>query len=109
MDSVKFAVQGSALDPYEVTIFKDDSKIRGACNCAAGARLQSCKHVIRILKGMPDDIVSGVDFVTIVADWLAGSALENILQDVDHAEQQLEIVKAALSVAKRNLAKELNE
>jgi hypothetical protein len=65
----------------------------------------SCKHRIRILRGLLEGVVSGnTADVTTVAGWLAGSDVEKALHTIDQLEKEAERIKKALSAAKKALS-----
>jgi uncharacterized Zn finger protein len=105
-DTFEFLVQGSAPEPYVVSFRRRDAKnISAYCTCPAGESGMSCKHRIRILRGLVEGIVSkNTADVAAVAGWLAGSDVETALQTIDELEKEAERVKKALSAAKKALA-----
>lgn len=107
MSLLLFKTQGSAVEPYDISIEKIGSGIYCSCTCAAGSKFQSCKHVMRILSGNSDDIVFGLENVQEAQSWLEGSIVEKILIDVALAEQEFVKAKAALTSGKRKLSKAL--
>ena len=65
----------------------------------------SCKHRIRILRGIVEGIVSpNATDASTVAGWLAGSDVETALATIDQLEKEAERIKKALSAAKKALA-----
>ena len=65
----------------------------------------SCKHRVRILRGLLEGIVSpNATDVTTVAAWLAGSDVETALHTIEELEKEAERIKKALSAAKKALA-----
>jgi uncharacterized Zn finger protein len=105
-DTFEFLVQGSAAEPYVVSFGRRDAKnISAYCTCPAGESGMSCKHRIRILRGLVEGIVSkNTADVADVAGWLAGSDVETALQIIDELEKEAERVKKALSAAKKAFA-----
>ena len=105
-DTFEFLVQGSAPGPYVVSFRRRDAKnISAYCTCPAGESGMSCKHRIRILRGLVEGIVSkNTADVATVAGWLAGSDVETALQTIDELEKEAERIKKALSAAKKALA-----
>ena len=106
-DTFEFLVQGSAPEPYVVSFRRRDPKNLSAyCTCPAGESGMSCKHRIRILRGMIEGVVSkNTADVTTVAGWLAGSDVETALRTIDELEKEAERIKKALSAAKKALAR----
>lgn len=106
MDVVEFLVRGSAREPYRVTFVKQGQNLEARCSCPAGENGQHCKHRIRILRGDRSGLEGGgPDGLELVQQWLAGSALEQALNELGRAEQESDRAKRALSAAKRNVAK----
>lgn len=105
-DMFDFLVQGSAPEPYVVSFRRRDAKnISACCTCPAGESGMSCKHRIRILRGIIEGIVSkNTADVSTVAGWLAGSDVETALDTVHQLEKEAERIKKALSAAKKALA-----
>lgn len=103
-----FLVQGSAPEPYTVTIEQSGGRLRALCTCPAGQAGQYCKHRIRILAGKNEGVVSknGSD-VTVAASWLPGTAVERAIEAVEEAEEALELAKDEVSQRKKDLARTL--
>jgi uncharacterized Zn finger protein len=111
MDTYEFLVQGSAADPYRITVRRrDGGKISAYCTCPAGENGMFCKHRVRILRGLSEGVVSQNQAdVKIVAGWLAGTDVERALRTVDELEQEAEKIKKAISSAKKVLSRSLLE
>lgn len=109
MDTYEFLVQGSAAEPYRITVKRRDAgKISAYCTCPAGENGMVCKHRVRIFRGSTEDVVSQNQAdVKTVADWLAGSDVERALQTVDELEKEAEKIKKAISAAKKVLSRAL--
>ena len=105
MQTITFAVQGSADTPYQVTFGNDGGSVICTCTCRAGVSGQPCKHRNRIISGSNEDIAGEfiADFST-VQTWLPGSTLVNALATFNAAEAQLEDAKKAVLTAKKALA-----
>lgn len=105
-DQVKFLIQGSAPDPYEVKFYlKSSSVIIATCTCPAGQNGTYCKHRINLLQGNLSGLVSGnEDQASVVISWLSGTHLASCLKEIAHAEKQLASAKAEVSRSKKNLA-----
>jgi len=105
-DTFEFLVQGSAPEPYVVSFRRREAKnISAYCTCPAGESGMSCKHRIRILRGLLEGIVSkNTTDVSTVAGWLAGSDVEAALRTIDELEKETDRIKKALSAAKKALA-----
>lgn len=107
MEEIKFEVQGSASEPYDVVFVKqEDGNLSAYCSCPAGQIGQYCKHRFNILAGKADGIVSSnPETVNVVASWLPGTDVETVLFKVRSLEAEEEKIKKALSTAKKELAK----
>jgi uncharacterized Zn finger protein len=106
MNEIRFAVQGSAEEPYRVTFRKKGNNLSAYCTCPAGDNGQYCKHRINILCGSSQGIVSGNEAnVRDVMSWLPDTDLEAALLAVLDAEKQCEKAKKELSAAKKRLAR----
>lgn len=73
MDKLIFYVQGSSREPYKVTFWKENSKLRCGCNCTASINGSNCKHKVNLVVGDVTNIVEKEDSSSI-------SDLENLLQ-----------------------------
>lgn len=109
MDTYEFLVQGSAAEPYRITVKRRDAdKISAYCTCPAGENGMICKHRVRILRGSTEGVVSQnhADVQT-VACWLAGTDVERALRTVDELEKEAEKIKKTISAAKKVLSRAL--
>jgi len=105
METIRFLVQGSAEQPYEVTFRKAGNNLSAACTCPAGENGQYCKHRFRILEGSTEAIVSGnTEQVPTVAAWLPGTDVAAGMQAVVSAERDFERAKKIVTSAKKDLA-----
>jgi uncharacterized Zn finger protein len=105
METIRFLVQGSTNDPYEVVFTKAPGQIKASCTCPAGRNGQYCKHRINILQGNVTGIVSGNQgAVKVILDALPGTDVEHALSNYLTAAQRLEEAKHADSQAKKALA-----
>jgi len=106
MDTIKFLVQGSSLEPYQVVFTKEGNNINAQCSCPASIYGQYCKHRFGILAGETSGIVSGnIEHIQTVLQWLKGSDIEEAMNIVAAAEEELERAKRKVSAAKKKLAK----
>ena len=111
MPRVTFQVQGSALDPYEVTFRKrSESNLSAHCTCPAGRRGQYCKHRFQILAGNTTHIVSNnVVDVEVVRSWLPGTDIEDAINRMKMLQEQADRVNAALKAAKKKIAQAMKD
>ena len=104
---VTFQVQGSAEQPYDVTVsFDPPANLTATCTCPAGVMHQYCKHRFSVLSGDLTDIVSpNADQVAAVCEWIKGSDVERAMGEVRDLEADLELVKRRLGAAKKLVAR----
>jgi uncharacterized Zn finger protein len=108
MNEVIFLVQGSAEEPYEVIIRKEQDNLTALCSCPAGLNRMYCKHRFRILSGSKEGIVSdNGENVDVVKNWIFGSDVENALKELFEAENEMEAIKKKVSALKKKLARTL--
>ena len=105
MNKAEFLVQGSAKEPYRITIERSENNLHAFCTCKAGMSGQCCKHKFRLLSGNPQGVVGGdLLMLSTVVDWLVGTDVEHALTQLCHAEDRYELAKQSLSAAKKGLA-----
>jgi len=108
MDNIKFLVQGSKPQPYEVVFKIEGKNLTGRCSCPAGLYGQHCKHRLNILMGITEGIVSdNKNSVKTVQSWLRGTDVEAALKDVCETNLAFESAKKKLSLSKKKLDKSL--
>jgi uncharacterized Zn finger protein len=110
---IKFLVQGSEEEPYEVVFDKEGDRVTATCSCPAGVKGpagQCCKHRINILRGNADGIVSAnVQDVKTVQGWIVDSDIEAEVRKLTEGEAELEQAKKKVAAAKRALAKVMSK
>lgn len=98
---------------YSVTVGVNGGKVRASCTCRAGELGKLCKHLIGMLAGQTDLLVSHTNevetelnnFVSEIADTeCANYVAEMLVADAEMKEQ-----KKRLDRAKRNLDKTLKQ
>lgn len=111
MDKVVFEVQGSDIDPYQVTfVRRSEENLSAYCTCPAGDNGQYCKHRFRILDGSTKNIVSGnEEEVATVTAWLPGTDVERAIQEMHRLESEHDRIKKELSDAKKRVAAALRD
>ena len=111
MQEILFEVQGSAPEPYKVIfVRRSERNLSAYCSCPAGEKRQYCKHRFNILAGITEKIVSGneADAKT-VQSWLPGTDIEQAIHRVQELEMEAEKINRMLSVAKKAIAKTMND
>ena len=103
---IKFLVQGSALEPYELSFRKFGDNIIALCTCPAALNGLHCEHRLGIFMGSCKGIVSGnEDQIALVQSWLPGTDIELLLNQVAEAESTFERAKKDLSSLKKRLGR----
>jgi uncharacterized Zn finger protein len=92
MREMRFEVQGSAPEPYEVIFVKrSDKNLSAYCSCPAGENGQYCKHRFNILAGIAKGIVShNEDDVKTIQSWLPGTDVEAAIAKMRELETEAE-------------------
>jgi hypothetical protein len=110
---IKFLVQGSEKEFYEVLFDKEGERVTATCSCPAGIkgpRGQCCRHRTNILRGNTDGIVSAnIQDIKIVQGWIAGSDIEVEVLKLAEGEAELEQAKKKVAAAKKALAKVMSK
>ena len=103
--SITFMVQGSQLDPYEVTVTSGD-RVTCTCTCPAASRGgMVCKHRLRILAGNATAIVSdNVSDIATVVEWMRGTDLAAAVRDLAAAEDAVRTAQARVKSVKGRVA-----
>lgn len=111
MDSILFLIQGSAVEPYQTSFYKQGSKVTAFCTCPAGVNGKHCKHRLRILAGQATkDIISKNESdVATVAKWIKGSDLERAINDLAAAEKEIAALKNKTTDLKKEIVKVLRQ
>lgn len=110
---IKFLVQGSEEEPYEIIFDKEGDRVTATCSCPAGVKGptgQCCKHRIGILRGDSDRVVSAnIEDIKIVQGWIAGSDIEIEVHKLAEGEAELERARRKVAAAKKALAKVMSK
>ncbi len=87
MENIEFLVQGSAKEPYTVSVVNRGKRNLSAyCTCPAGENGLICKHRTRIFAGDTQGIVEGIENVPIAQEWFRGSDIEKALNGLSSIE-----------------------
>lgn len=107
MQEIKFLVQGSAPDPYEVHfIQREGHNLSAYCTCPAGMIGKSCKHRVNILLGIDKGVVSdNRQDVATVSSWLTGSDIQDAMNAVINLEAEADRIKEEITKAKKALGR----
>jgi len=102
---IKFLVQGSSDEPYEVRFYKNGNNLSAYCSCTAGINGTYCKHRINILNTDTKAIVSdNVKDVEVIQAWLPGTDVDAALIEIKAAELELAEAKRKVTATKKALA-----
>ena len=105
---ITFKVQGSALEPYEVSFFGNGKNLTAHCTCPAGRVGQYCKHRLAILQGINPGVVSGNESeINTVRSWVVDTDVGHALEEYAETERSLEDAKAKFAISKKRLARAL--
>jgi uncharacterized Zn finger protein len=104
MTMLKFLVQGSMPEPYEITFRRSADRLNALCTCPAGDHAQACKHRIGLMRGDVSSLVGGDD-PSLIAAMIAGTIAIAALADLDRAEADLEEAKRKVSARKNALSR----
>lgn len=108
---LRFLVQGSQEDPYEVTFVRRGiGNLSAYCTCRAGQVGRYCKHRVRLLIGDTTDLVSdNPDEAELLEPWLRGSDIEDAMDAVREAEAAVKAAKKRLRVARDRVARAMRD
>lgn len=110
MKQIDFLIQGSATEPYLVTVKVSPKKFNIYCNCPAGAIGQNCKHKMQIMQGGKSKIVSNnLQEISNIPKFIAESPLASAIEDLTQLEAQAEAIKAEISRRKKQIARLLSD
>lgn len=111
MNEIRFKVQGSAAEPYDVVFIQRGlGNLSAYCSCPAGVNGQYCKHRFGILEGSVKGVVSGNESeVEVVASWLPGTDVEAAMKQVAVIEKEAAEIKKKLSAAKKEVARAMRD
>ncbi|OPX99644.1 MAG: hypothetical protein A4E59_00155 [Syntrophorhabdus sp. PtaB.Bin027] len=105
---IKFLIQGSETEPYEVQFTKQGNILIGLCTCEAAKNGMICKHRLNLLAGSHDNIVSdNHNEVNILKTWVTDSTVEPLLKQMNEAQTTIDKATKELKTAKKKLAQAL--
>jgi len=109
VEHLKFSVEGSQGDPYEITFEIDGTNANAYCTCPAGSNGLYCKHRLSIMDGEVSRLVSDntadvIRLKTLLQNTGLVTAYNRVLAaEAVHAES-----KKSLDAAKKNLSKAMH-
>jgi hypothetical protein len=106
VETIIFAVQGSAAQPYQVKFQHHAGRVAASCTCPAGIFQDICKHRVMILNGITKGIVSdNTAAVPQVQQWIVGTEVGAALAEMTSLEAQIDQLKKDLKNVRRTIAK----
>ena len=108
MKKISYQVQGSASEPYSITISLDGTNLTCLCDCQAGMMGTHCKHWMSIFEGKKQDYI-GLDAAQIdeIRSWMSGSDLEQAWIEVLRVLEEEKALKKEKKAAYKALQKEM--
>lgn len=101
---IKFIVYGESTEPDQVVFTKNNNEIDVTCTCQLVEGAPPCEHVIDMLDGLTDKIVSvNKDEVQLLKEWLPGTLLGKVYDVYKEAEADL-TVRSRFTHAKNRLS-----
>ena len=108
MQKKTYKIQGSASEPYSITISKIDNKMRCVCNCPAGTKKKHCKHWMSLFDGTKQDYIDLTDSeIEEIQSWIKGSDLEDAWNSFNEFKKKEIEFKEKLSELKKQIMKKM--
>ena len=110
MEKLRFLVQGSSPEPYEVVFTRQGVNLTATCTCPAGTVGQNCKNRFALMAGESTGVVGGdTDKIESVVEMLDGTDVAEALAGVNAAEERLADAKKILANYKKKLARAMRD
>ncbi len=107
---LKFIIQGSQPEPYQVVFRRTGSNFTATCTCKGGEMGQVCKHRMNLLKGDIAGLMSGNSVqLAQLMEMFTGTDVEQAFVNLVEAEAAVEAAKSEFSRRKRALARVMND
>lgn len=107
---LRFRIQGSAPDPYQIEFEHALGQLTARCTCPAGEARQACKHRIRLLAGDLSGMVDGTaEDVQLLRSLLPRTRLQDAIEAMALAESDMAVAKKRVSAAKHMLSRVMHE
>ena len=103
MKEISYQVQGSASEPYNITISLNGSNLRCICDCPAGSMGTHCKHWMSVFEGKKQDYINlNESQIEEIRSWLSGSDLEEPWNEFNKIKDlELELKKKKKDITKK--------
>lgn len=109
MQQLKFAVEGSQGDIYNIVFTRTDNNLSATCTCAAGMSGQSCKHRFALMNGDVSSLISGnEDDVSRLPSMIQDTDVARLYHEYLDAERASAELAAQLKRIKKALAKAMH-
>ena len=108
MKKITYQVQGTAAEPYSITISLDGTNLTCLCDCQAGMNGKHCKHWMSVFEGKKQDYIGLNDAqIDEIQSWLSGSELEQRWIELNRVLEEEEAIKKKKKAAYKALDKEM--
>lgn len=106
MAQLRFTVEGSKGDPYDILFEREGDNLNAFCTCAAGDNGMYCKHRFALMDGDVSKLLSDNESdVAKLKALMQGTDVETAYQEVLETQKQANEINARLKAAKKVLAK----
>ena len=107
---LRFIVQGSAPDPYAVTLNRVGDDLQTTCTCPAGRNRMYCKHRLSLLTGDFSAVVQpNQSDLTYIVQLLENSDVAAALQEIRSSELDLDLLTQKYSLKPSCRRRAVNE
>jgi uncharacterized Zn finger protein len=108
MKKITYQVQGTAAEPYSITISLEGTNLTCLCDCQAGMQGKHCKHWMSVFEGKKQDYIGLNDAqIDEIQSWLSGSELEQRWIELNRVLEEEEAIKKKKTAAYKALDKEM--
>lgn len=106
MQQLRFTVEGSKGDEYEILFEREGNNLDVFCTCPAGDNGLYCKHRFALMEGDVTKLLSeNEDEVPIIKNLLKGTDVEAAYNEVLKVQAAYDEIGERLKKAKKTLAK----
>ena len=102
---LKFYIQGSAINPYEI-VFNTDNGITASCSCPAGEKKIMCKHVLSLIEGDTTNLLQEKsDALQLLRDAFLASEAKSTYDEWQSCVKELAIIDRKTKKSKRDFTR----
>lgn len=106
----EFLVQGRESTPYKVVFEQIGKALMATCSCAASSMGQLCKHRLRIIQGLSEDVVSNnLSEIKKINELYKNSEVSRILELRQQREDEIENIKKDIKLLNKRISQALKE